>query len=686
VHQGELIQYTVNATNKPDGGTGCNMNNVTIKFYQPAANGTATGNWGWLEYPGWDFPADGTGNKAYLSADHLILNYTVAVDPGVKTITAKAVAIGNLTDVPGGTYPTIVEKPISVVLLSPCVNVTKTPDTAFSKVGDVITYTIKVCNCGDVDLTKVSITDDVLGTLTGSFATTLPQGTCESHTFPHTVTASDPDPLVNVVTVYYQDYTAYAVSATATASVPLVEPCLNITKDGPATSKVGDIITYTFVITNCSPDTSLDRSSVTDTLLGDITSDFPATLAAGGGTATVTETYTVPPGAPDPLDNTVTAVYTVPELGNPVTATDSHSVDLLEPCLNITKDGPATSKAGDTITYTFVITNCSPDTTLDRQSVTDTVLGDITASFPSTLGVSEVVTVTKTYIVKTSDPDPLVNTVTAVYTVPVLGNPVTATASHSVDLKHPKISCSKTAVPDHGAIGDNITYTVEVCNTGDVDLNKVSIIDSLLGDLSASFVKDPLTVGDCESHDFTRAIAPSDSSPLVNTVTFNYVVPVLGNPVTCSASATVHITGEGCLEICKFQDANVNGMWDPGEPGLPDWKFRVTGSGYDEWWTTGDDGCVIVPGLVTGTYTVTEELKAGWYNTKPGGDPPYELDVYVGPGPDCARVEFGNREEIRDIPPNVPAMNKWGIIAMITLFAGLLVWTVRRKRLSSRMS
>jgi hypothetical protein len=152
-------------------------------------------------------------------------------------------------------------------------------------------------------------------------------------------------------------------------------------------------------------------------------------------------------------------------------------------------------------------------------------------------------------------------------------------------------------------------------------------------------------------------------------------------------TVTVYVTGEACLEICKFQDANVNGMWDPGEPWLPDWKFHVTGpAGYDRWVTTGSDGCVVLLDLVSGTYTVTEELKAGWYNTRPGGDPPYEQDIFVAAGPECARVTFGNREEIRDIPPNIPAMNKWGIIAMITLFAGLLVWTVRRKRLSSRMS
>jgi parallel beta-helix repeat protein len=34
-------------------------------------------------------------------------------------------------------------------------------------------------------------------------------------------------------------------------------------------------------------------------------------------------------------------------------------------------------------------------------------------------------------------------------------------------------------------------------------------------------------------------------------------------------------------------------------------------------------------------------------------------------------------------PPGVPTMNHWGIVAMTTLFAGLLVWTVRRRRLAS---
>jgi hypothetical protein len=168
----------------------------------------------------------------------------------------------------------------------------------------------------------------------------------------------------------------------------------------------------------------------------------------------------------------------------------------------------------------------------------------------------------------------------------------------------------------------------------------------------------------------------------------------LGNEISHATGHTgerdtvnVNVSGEGCLRICKFEDANVNSVWDPGEEWLAGWSFHVTGpGGYDTWVTTGPDGCVVLNNLVSGEYTVTEELKAGWYNTLPGGDPPYEQEVTVTISADCARVEFGNREEIQKLPPNIPTLNQWGIIAMIAVFAGLLVWTVRRKRLASRMS
>ena len=90
---------------------------------------------------------------------------------------------------------------------------------------------------------------------------------------------------------------------------------ITITKTADALSKVGDPVTYTFEICNVG-DILVNRGSVTDTLLGDLTEFFPATLAPDQ-CVTVVRTRTVLAGDPDPLPNTVTATYSAgPSLGH----------------------------------------------------------------------------------------------------------------------------------------------------------------------------------------------------------------------------------------------------------------------------------------------------------------------------------------------------------------------------------
>jgi hypothetical protein len=257
------------------------------------------------------------------------------------------------------------------------------------------------------------------------------------------------------------------------------------------------------------------------------------------------------------------------------------------------------------------------------------------------------------------------------------------------------IIASATAV----APGDSVTLNVTEQNTGSenltaprVEVRQNGTLIATLNSTSPNFSGDNgngiLNAG--ETWKWTNV--PSNAINAATTFeALGFGTDSLGHEVSYAAgytserdTVTVNVRGEGCLQICKFEDANVNGIWDAGEPGLPNWRFEVTGpDGYDEWWTTESDGCVMLSGLASGMYTVTEELKAGWYNTRPGGNPPYQQTANVQAGTECARVEFGNREEIKDIPPMIPTMNKWGIIAMIILFTGLVIWTVRRKRLAS---
>jgi uncharacterized repeat protein (TIGR01451 family) len=47
-----------------------------------------------------------------------------------------------------------------------CIDVDKEADVSSAGIGDTITYTFTVTNCGDVTLTGVSVVDDMLGSIT----------------------------------------------------------------------------------------------------------------------------------------------------------------------------------------------------------------------------------------------------------------------------------------------------------------------------------------------------------------------------------------------------------------------------------------------------------------------------------------------------------------------------------------
>jgi len=153
--------------------------------------------------------------------------------------------------------------------------------------------------------------------------------------------------------------------------------------------------------------------------------------------------------------------------------------------------------------------------------------------------------------VQPGDPDPLVDTATAIYHdfIGDVHSTVTASDSASVDLVHPKLSIFKTG-DDLSKPGDEVNYTIRVCNSdatgpGDVTLNKISVTDSLTlpplsPDVNSSFGAS-LAPGACESHDFTRTVQPGDLDPLVNTATARYQVAGLPNVKEASARHSVDL-------------------------------------------------------------------------------------------------------------------------------------------------
>lgn len=141
-------------------------------------------------------------------------------------------------------------------------------------------------------------------------------------------------------------------------------------------------------------------------------------------------------------------------------------------CIALEKSGPASARVGETITYSFTVTNCGGFVLHGGAQVYDPLLGG--KIWDSVLQPGQTVTFTKNYTIRQGDPDPLVNTATAV------GHPltpqgtylpdVTDIATWAVDIETdacpPRSSASLQFAPED-ASGTANSFTVSLINTGD---------------------------------------------------------------------------------------------------------------------------------------------------------------------------------------------------------------------------
>jgi uncharacterized repeat protein (TIGR01451 family) len=355
----------------------------------------------------------------------------------------------------------------------------------------------------------------------------------------------DPDPLENTVDVIYDsasDLAGDEVDDSDGHSVNLFQPSVEVTKSGDTLSKEGDDVTYTFTVENTSSSDSPDlvMDSFDDTVLGDLTGlgtyDPDCDELAPTESCTFDVVYTIQPGDPDPLDNTVTVHYHPDGFTNDIDDSDDHSVDLFQPDISVDKTGDSLSKVGDDVSYTVTITNDSssdsPDLVFDL--IDDSLVGDLTDSNnydSSTCGASiawdESCVITYTYTVQEGDPDPLINTVTVESHPDGFPNDIDDSDDHSVDLFQPDISVDKTG-DSLSKVGDDVSYTVTITNDSSSDSPDLVfdlIDDSLVGDLTDSNNYDSSTCGASIAWDescvitYTYTVQEGDPDPLINTVT-----------------------------------------------------------------------------------------------------------------------------------------------------------------------
>jgi uncharacterized repeat protein (TIGR01451 family) len=439
-------------------------------------------------------------------------------------------------------------------------SVTKTADT-LSKPTDPVTYTVTVTNPNVVAENVTSVNDTLVGDITSHFPSPLAAGASESYTYTRTVLGTDPNPLVNTVTAVLSDEGTSA-TATASASTKLFYPSVHVTKTcAPSPIEVGGTLLCTITVTNTSTGTTppaLQLDSQTDTRAGNldlagnpqvVSNNCLASLATGGSCTIVTTDHVGLSDLPGPVVDTATVHYHPLGFTNNITDTAAASVPVTATVtMTLVKScSPAVENVGDTTTYTFVVTNTG-DVPLTRQSVNDTLLGDLTADFPATLAAGQSVTVTETRTVLAGDPSPLPNTVTSVYGNSVENVTLTKTDSCSIVIKHPSMTLTKACNPPSAHVGDTVQYGYTVTNTGDVALNLQSAVDTLLGDLTADF-PGTLAPGQSVSFSVPRMILQSDPNPLPNTVTTVYQEAGFQVTLTKSASCSVTIIPPGTVKV-----------------------------------------------------------------------------------------------------------------------------------------
>lgn len=273
------------------------------------------------------------------------------------------------------------------------------------------------------------------------------------------------------------------------------------------------------------------------------------------GSFSVHVTGTTPGGIGNPdlpdackaYDNTATAV-----IANDADETASDSTEVICPLdITIVKDGPDLAHRGDQITYTFTVTN-SGEADLVEVVLTDPICdaGTLTlvddADGDTTLAVGEEWTFECTRVITATDPDPLPNTATVVGT-DVRDRTTDDTDDHLVDLIAPAIQVVKTVDDATPGVGQTVTFTYVVTNTGDTTLFDVAVVDDKLGPIGTIA---ELAAG--ASATLTKTMVVAADSPTLNIATATGA-DVLGKTVTDDDPETITIVLGEVIERAPAQ-------------------------------------------------------------------------------------------------------------------------------------
>ncbi|WP_199795185.1 DUF7927 domain-containing protein [Bacillus thuringiensis] len=405
---------------------------------------------------------------------------------------------------------------------------------AIATIGSRLTYTIVVQNTGTLPAENVTFTDPipagttfvpnsvtVNGTPTAGNPSTgipinnIPAGGSATITFQVDVTSIPTPPIASNVASFGYTFqpapNAPTINRTATSNIvntDIFTANVALTKSVNKTiATIGDTITYTITATNQAP-LAANNVIVTDippagtsfvpgsvTVNGTSTTDNPATginvgTIAANGNATITfqvRVNTLP--TPNPIPNSATSSFQYNPPNQPPINRNSTS-NIVETQINATIINPTKSanqqivNIGDIITYTITVPNNG------NISATNIPLGTIPAGQTTTVTFQVQVTslpangtiTNEANITFTSQPNPSEPPTTTTTTPP----PTTTSVRTAI------VNPTKSASPQVVDIGDTITYTITLPNTGNISATNVIVTDPIPA--GTTFVPNSVTI------------------------------------------------------------------------------------------------------------------------------------------------------------------------------------------------
>ena len=549
--------------------------------------------------------------------------YTVAAGDAGQTLTntAEATASDGTKDQP--------DNPPSVTVENPDWTVTKTVNNATPNVGDTITYTITVSNTGNTTLNGLTVTDTMDDGRTVTWGT-LPKGVTRidgTNNLSISELASKTDVEITATyTVVATDAGAtfqntVTVSDGTTSETPDEPPEVTVNNPNVSINKTvsgmsgadnraveGDALTYTISVKN-SGNTKLDvavsddmwtagkvNSAELDGTTIDVSSgSYTISGLDVGESKSITYTYTVT--AEDVTNGTIDNAATA-DINGDGTPDAKHEITTPtgEPSLIVDKTASEeTVQVGAPITYTIevkndgysVMNNVVVRDTLWTEDTELTVTGDVTGTYQVDEDGG------KYYISEMKPGETL--TITYTYTPTEAGtltNKVEVTADNLPDGEKPNdevtvevtpepvssLTVNKSLAQVNGSdytggkvsVGDKLTYTIQVTNTGNTTLSGVTVEDSLWNYEDAIQVDGQLAyVADGGTYTIKYDIAPGDTV----TITYTYIVlrSDAGDTLTNTATVTTPdggTTGEDTTETPVDPVTPIRPPVDPDKPEL----------------------------------------------------------------------------------------------------------------------